>query len=168
MQDQPFNPWGTMTGQAGGWKKREVQSGTFVSLGDGEKDVKKVSGLLIAIPHNSMYPDKLDYVIVPKNGEELILSGSASLSRQINEKDIGKFIKCEFMEWAKSANGRYKVIEVNVFEGEPTDVMKQWPRYAEFHTAPKAKAPAKAEPADDFDDFGGSQQGTDDSDDLPF
>jgi hypothetical protein len=117
-------------------------------------------------PRDQGYPDKVNYELVQQDGEALLLSGSASLARQINEHDIGKFVKCEFTGWGKSANGKFKMIDVNVWEGEPSDVMKEWPRFAEFHS--KGKAPAKAvatAPTGD-DDFPGAL--ADEDDDLPF
>lgn len=148
------------------WAKREAVS-NLVILGDEDGHKKKVGGLLIGMPHDQMYPDKVNYEIVQKDGEAITLSGSASLSRQINSGDIGKFLKCEFTGWGKSGNGKFKIIDVNVWEGEPTADMKAWPRYAEF-SAPKKAAPAAraVTPADDFDDF--SRPPQDEADDLPF
>jgi hypothetical protein len=156
------------------WGKREAVT-NLVMLGDEEGHKKTVGGLLIGCPRDRMY-DKVNYQIVKQDGEEIILSGSSSLNRQINEGDIGKFIKCEFKGWGKSANGKFKDIEVNVWEGEPTEKMKAWPRYAEFATptqtqkkaaqnGAKAAVPAAA-PADDFADFPPALE--DDTDDLPF
>lgn len=145
------------------WGKREALTTNLVSLGDGEGDKRKVGGLLIATPKDRLYPNKTNYELVQKDGEVLTLSGSASLSRQITEQDVGKFIKCEFTGWDKSPNGKYKVIEVNVWEGEVSPEMKSWPRYAEFNG--NGKKPAATQPADD--DFGTSAL-KDDDDDLPF
>lgn len=151
------------------WNKREAVT-NLVILGDGEGHCKKVGGLLVATPNDSGYPDKINYVIVKKDGEEITLSGSASLARQLNERDVGKFIRCEFMGWGKSNNGKFKAIDVNVWEGEPDETMKKWPRFAEFATAAKRPTPAvakpAAQPADDFDDFPSNLGG--DEDDLPF
>lgn len=148
------------------WAKREAVT-NLVVLGDGEGHVKKIGGLLIGTPRDSMYPDKINYEIVKQDGETIILSGSASLGRQINEHDVGKFIKCEFTGWGRSGNGKFKIIDVNVWEGEHSEAMKAWPRYAEFcGPKPKAKATSPAQPADDFEDFVAAN-GADD-DDLPF
>ncbi len=150
------------------WSKREAVS-NMVFLGDDEGQKKKVGGLLIATPHDRMYPNKVNYELVQKDGEVVTLSGSASLSRQINEHDVGKFIKAEFTGWDKSANGKFRVIDVNVWEGEPTDDMKKWPRYAEFATptqAQKRNGASKPAPVED-DDFGGSGP-IEETDDLPF
>lgn len=148
------------------WSKREAVT-NLVILGDGEGNKKKVGGLLIGMPADSGYPDKRNYEIVQQDGEVIILSGSASLARQIHEADIGKFIKCEFTGWGKSPNGKFKAIDVNVWEDEPTDQMKKWPRYAEFTAKPKAQPVAAKKAADD--DFADFQQRVDDEDDdLPF
>lgn len=147
------------------WQKREPVT-NLVVLGDEEGNKKKVGGLLIGCPKDRMYPDKTNYELVQEDGEVAVLSGSASLRNQIGESDIGKFIKCEFTGWGKSANGKYKAIDVNIWEGEVTDArMKAWPRYAEF--APngngKKAAVTKKEVADTFD-----AEPVQDEDDLPF
>lgn len=151
------------------WNKREAVT-NLVILGDSPDNKKKVGGLLIGTPFDRMYPDKMNYVIVQQDGEEIVLSGSASLGRQLAESDIGKFVKCEFTGWGKSNNGKFKVIDVNVWEGEPNDAMKAWPRYGEFSAPTQATKRAAAKPGretpphDDFGDPGPS----DDNDDLPF
>lgn len=151
------------------WTKREAVT-NLVVLGDEEGNRKKVGGLLIGCPKDRMYPEKTNYELVQQDGEVQVLSGSASLRNQLGEADIGKFVKMEFTGWGRSANGKYKAIEVFVYDGEPTEAMKKWPRYAEFaHGNGKAKAvaPAKAAPkADDFEEFPGALQ--DEDDDLPF
>jgi hypothetical protein len=152
------------------WTKREAVT-NLVILGDSPDNKKKVGGLLIGCPFDRMYPDKMNYLIVQQDGEELVLSGSASLGRQLSDRDVGKFVKCEFNGWGKSANGKFKVIDVNVWEDEPNDAMKKWPRFAEFNAKPNGKPPiAKAIPvtpvADEFEDFPGANSDADD--DLPF
>lgn len=152
------------------WTKREAVTNLLV-LGDEEGNKRKAGGLLIGCPRDRMYPDKTNYELVQKDGEVLTLSGSASLRNQLGDADVGKFVKMEFTGWGKSPNGKYKVIEVFVFDGEPSEDMKKWPRYAELQDAlkPKKAAPngkAKAAPKDDFEEFPGSLQ--DDDDDLPF
>ncbi len=155
------------------WEKREAVT-NLVVLGDGDDHRKKIGGLLVATPRDRMYPDKVNYVIVQKDGEELVLSGSASLGRQIADADIGKFLKCEFTGWGKSANGKYKMIDVNVWEGQPSDDMKKWPRFAEFATPTQAQKKAATNGttkphANEDDDFGESLRPIDDvDDDLPF
>lgn len=151
------------------WAKREAVS-NLVVLGDDEGQKKKVGGLLVGMPRDQGYPDKVNYQLVQKDGEVALLSGSASLARQINEHDVGKFIKCEFQGWGRSGNGKFKVIEVNVWEGEPNDEMKAWPRFAEFQNGGKKQAPKAAPVAagkkDEFDGFPPPLEDTDD--DLPF
>lgn len=152
------------------WTKREAVT-NLVVLGDGDGNIRKIAGLLIGVPADKGYPDKVNYEIVKKDGEEVVLSGSASLARQINRDDIGKFIKCEFTGWGKSPNGKFKAIEVNVWEGEVDAAMKSWPRYAEFAATTQAQKKASAngakkavEPDDDFD----NAPLEDEDDDLPF
>lgn len=151
------------------WTKREPVT-NLVVLGDGDGDKKKVGGLLVGCPRDRMYPDKTNYELVQQDGEVQVLSGSASLRNQIGEADIGKFIKCEFTGWGKSANGKYKAIEVNIWEGPPTDVMKAWPRFAEFQNGGKVSgaktAKAAATSPADADESPDSLR--DEDDDLPF
>jgi len=163
------------------WAKREAVT-NLVVLGDDEGHKKKVGGLLIGVPRDRMYPDKLNYELVQQDGEVIVLSGSASIARQLNDDDIGKFVKCEFTGWGRSANGKFKVIDVNVWEGEPTPVMAAWPRYGEFKTftqaqkkqqakhegpPPKAVKPEDDGFGEDFDEVT-KNIGADQGDDLPF
>jgi hypothetical protein len=149
------------------WAKREAVT-NLVILGDGPDTKKKVGGLLVGTPFDRMYPDKMNYVIVQRDGEEIVLSGSASLGRQLSDRDIGKFVKCEFTGWGKSANGKFKIIEVNVWEGEANADMKAWPRYAEFNGKKPAPQPAAVAANDGAPDEGLPAALEDEDDDLPF
>lgn len=146
------------------WEKREPVTNLAV-LGDEEGNKKKVGGLLVGCPKDRMYPDKTNYELVQQDGEVLVLSGSASLRNQIGEADIGKFIKCEFTGWGRSANGKFKAIDVFVYDGEPTDVMKKWPRYGEIQKNGKPVAATKTAVETDEDLPGALEQ---EEDDLPF
>jgi hypothetical protein len=133
------------------WKKREAVT-DLVILGDDEGNVKKVGGLLAAVTQDKLYPANMNYELVQKNGESIVVAGSASLSRQISPtEDVGKFLKAEFMGWGNSRNGKFKEIDVLVWEDEPTDEMKKWPRWAELQ---KDGSPVADEPpiSDDPDD----------------
>lgn len=147
------------------WEKREPVT-NLVVLGDEEGNKKKAGGLLVGCPKDRMYPDKTNYELLQQDGEVQVLSGSASLRNQIGEADIGKFVKMEFTGWGKSPNGKYKAIEVFVFTGEPNDVMKAWPRFADFH-GKNGKPPVAAKTAVETDEtFPGALE--EDDDDLPF
>lgn len=146
------------------WEKREPVT-NLVVLGDEEGNKKKAGGLLIGCPKDRMYPEKTNYELLQQNGEVQVLSGSASLRNQIGESDIGKFVRVEFTGWGKSPNGKYKAIEVFVFNGEPNDVMKAWPRFAEFQKNGKPPVAQKAAVETD-DDFPGAL--VEEEDDLPF
>lgn len=150
------------------WAKREAVT-NLVILGEDEGNKKKVGGLLVGTPRDRMYPEKVNYELVQRNGDTLLLSGSASLARQLGEADIGKFVKCEFVGWGKSPNGKFKAIDVNVWEGEVTPEMKEWPRYGEFNGGAKPKPAAVAQPAqgggEEFDGFDDTAAG---DEDLPF
>ncbi len=137
------------------WSKREPVS-NLVVLGDDEGQVKKVGGLLASVKQDAQYPSRSNYELIQKDGESIMLAGSASIGRQLFPGDIGRFVKLTFMGWGSSKNGKFKEIEVNVFDGEPTDDMKKWPRYAELSRKPKGESadgdPGPTDTGDDFDD----------------
>jgi hypothetical protein len=159
-----------------GWQKRESVSSNLVTLGDDEGHVGKVGGLLASVRQdpNPKYKNPV-YELVQKDGSSVLLAGSASLSRQIFETDVGKFLRAEFVKWGQSPNGKFKEISVNIWEGEPNDAMKAWPRFKEFQGRINGPTPTVQKQAekvrDDFDDFASPPpqlaQGDDDSD-LPF
>jgi hypothetical protein len=158
-----------------GWKKQEVTTATYVSLGDDEDSVKTFGGLLLKLEQNATYPNKIDYVTVKKSGEVVKLSGSASLARQLGAAHVGQFFKADFVGWGKSANGKFKEIAVHLWDGDLTPEMQSWPMLAEARqnakgepkmsksVPPKPKAP---EPPDDFSDVPPALEH--DPDDLPF
>lgn len=150
------------------WEKREPVS-NLVVLGDGEGNVKRVGGLLFSVVADGKYPDRNNYRLVQQDGTVLTLAGSASLNNQIHAADVGRFVKCEFMGWGKSANGRFKDINVLVWTGEPNDAMKAWPKYDEAQKNADTKpAPAPA-PAPDYEDAVTPEElDSADPDDLPF
>jgi hypothetical protein len=149
------------------WGKREPTT-NLVILGDDEGCVQKAGGLLVRMIQDQQYPQRQNYELVQRNGDSIMLAGSASLSRQIFPGDVGKFLKAEFLGWGKSANGKFKQIEVNIWEGDPTEDMKKWPRFGETtKPAPeREKAKAKARD-DDFSDFPEAVD-EDDGSGLPF
>jgi hypothetical protein len=145
------------------WSKRDPVSNLII-LGDDEGQVRKVAGLLASVRQDQQYPARQNYELVQKDGESHWLAGSASLSRQLFPGDVGKFVKCVFTGWGKSANGKFKQIEVQVFDGEPTDEMKKWPRYTQVSKkaaadggTPPVGDPPEEVPVDEEED-----------DDLPF
>ena len=149
-----------------GWTKREPVS-NLVVLGDDEGQTKKVAGLLLKLTQDTMYPARNNYELVQKNGESITLAGCASLSRQIGVTDVGHFVKCEFKGWGHSANGKFKDIEVFIWNDEPTADMKAWPRWRESQALlepSKKTAPPKKDEA--FEDVPAALD--DESDDLPF
>jgi len=141
------------------WNKREPVT-NLVILGDDEGQVRKVGGLLASTKQDAAYPSRSNYELVQRNGDSIWLAGSASLGRQLSPHDVGKFVKAEFKGWGKAAQGKFKNIEVLVYEGEPTADMKQWPRWKELqhHNGGQAVPP----PVEDDDDS------LEDDDDLPF
>ena len=142
------------------WTKRDPVS-NLVVLGDDEGQARKASGLLASVKQDTMYPSRSNYELVQKNGESIWLAGSASIGRQLGPTDVGKFIKTEFKGWGKAAAGKFKDIEVLIFEGEPTAEMKAWPRWKELHQNGAQPTP----PPHRDEDF---TDGPDDGDDLPF
>jgi len=149
-----------------GWTKREPVS-NLVVFGDDEGQVKKAWGLLVQLTQDTMYPARNNYELVQKNGESITLAGCASLSRQIGVTDVGHFVKCEFKGWGHSANGKFKDIEVFIWNDEPTAEMKAWPRWRESQPSLEpAKKGAAVKKDEAFDDFPTKLDESDD--DLPF
>jgi hypothetical protein len=151
------------------WGKREVNE-NYVALGDDEGQVKKVGGILVRLVPNTMFDKKIDYEFVDKDGDLALLSGSASLSRQLSHADCGKFFKAEFEGWGKSANGKFKQIAVYVWDGEPTDGMKQWPGFGKYYGKAQQEngATKGAKKSDPLDEVPESLDHDDNDDDLPF
>lgn len=115
------------------WSKREAVSNLVILGDDAEKNQKKAGGLLASIARDATYTDNFNYELVQKDGSSILLAGNASINRMIHEKDIGKFVKAEFFGWGKTQKGaRFKQIEVQVWDGEPTPEMKKWPRWEEL------------------------------------
>lgn len=156
-----------------GFVKREVLD-NLVILGDDDGNVQKAGGILTRLIINTTFEKpKTDYEYVDKSGELKIIGGGATLARQISPSDVGKFFKMEFEGWGKSANGKFKKIAVYMWDGEPTEPMKAWPRFKEFYgksapTPVTANARQMAEKIrDDFDEMPAAlQDDTDES--LPF
>lgn len=147
------------------WKKRDPVS-NLVILGDDEGQVRMVGGLLAAVTQDQQYPSRSNYELIQKDGNSVVVAGSASLGRQIFPRDVGKFLKAQFLGWGKSANGKFKQIEVNVWDGEPTEDMRKWPHYGEFANEAKPRQEGKAAADEDFSDFPAALR--DEDDDLPF
>jgi hypothetical protein len=148
-----------------GWNKRESVNDNLVILGDDPtKNKRKASGLLASVKPDRAYPDNFNYELVQKDGTSITLAGSASINRMLHADDVGKFVKAEFTGWGSSPNGKFKQVEVEVYEGEATADMKKWPRWAELQNGNGKPAPTKA--SSDFEDFRGSLE--DEDDDLPF
>lgn len=148
-----------------GWSKREV-SANLVILGDAEGQVRKVGGLLAAVTPDPRYPDNRRYELVQKDATSKIVAGSASVNSQLGPGDVGKFVKLSFEGWGKSANGRFKTITVEVYEGEASGEMKSWPRFGELqdgHTPTRTAPVAAQEPP-----IPEQATGDDDLDSLPF
>jgi len=137
-----------------GWTKREVDT-NLVILGDGEGNVIKAAGLLAGITPDRRYPDNKRYELVQIDGTSRSVAGSASINSQLGTNDIGRFIKLTFMGWEKGGNGKYKKIDVEVYEGEPTPAMKNWPRYLEIQNKANGiePAPMPQQPAEDDSDL---------------
>jgi hypothetical protein len=157
-----------------GFTKREVLD-NLVILGNDEGNVQKAGGIMTRLVLNTQFDKpKTDYEFVDKNGELKVIGGGATLARQIGPDDVGKFFKMEFEGWGRSANGKFKKIAVYIWDGEPSETMKAWPRFQEFYgksaavplTANAQKAAAGAKQRDDFEDM--PEALDKDDDDLPF
>ncbi|KKK86228.1 hypothetical protein LCGC14_2765370, partial [marine sediment metagenome] len=72
-----------------------------------------------------------------------------TIDGKLNDSDIGKFVKMEFLGMATGNSGRkYKDIEVSVWDADLTDVMKEWPRVEEWYTAEDGVAAFEGESDD--------------------
>lgn len=142
------------------WTKREVNT-NLVILGDGEGNVRSAAGLLASVTRDPRYPDNRRYELVQKDGTSKSIAGSASINSQLGVDDVGKFVKLAFTGWGTSGNGKFKQIEVQVYEGAATEEMKKWPRYNEVHRNGQPKASLVAPPTPE-------QPVEDEDDDLPF
>ena len=146
-----------------GWAKRESVNEDLVILGDKPENKKKAAGLLASVKPDRQFPDNFNYELVQKDGSTITLAGSASINRTLSAADVGKFVRAEFMGWGASPNGKFKQIEVQVWEGEITEEMKKWPRWSELQNGSERPASVKRND-DDFE----SKVAADDDDDLPF
>lgn len=142
-----------------GWQKRD--SSNLIVIGDGEGQARKVGGLLASIAPDPRYPDNRRYELVQQDGTSKIVAGTTVVNNQIGIHDIGKFIKLSFEGWGSGGNGKFKNIDVQVFEGAPTDDMKKWPRFAELH----GRKASVAAPLDETPTPLGEES---DDDSLPF
>jgi hypothetical protein len=128
-----------------GWTKREVDK-DLVILGDGEGNVTRVSGLLASVTPDQRYPDNKRFALVQKDGSVKSVAGSAAINGQLYPSDVGKFVKLTFDGWGHSGNGKFKKINVEVYEGEATPEMQAWPRFKELQWKAAAAAGSKDEP----------------------
>lgn len=138
------------------WSKREVDS-NIVILGDGEGNVARVGGLLVSIRPDPRYSDNKRYELVQQDGTSKSVAGSAAINSQLGPADVGKFVKLAFAGWGSSGNGKFKKIEVQVWDGPPSPEMLKWPRYSELNGTKSNSDPGPAQPV-----------GDDSDDDLPF
>lgn len=137
-----------------GWTKREVEQ-NLVILGDGEGNVAKVSGLLASVKPDPRYPDNKRFELIDRDGTAKSVAGSAAINSQLGAQDIGRFVRLVFTGWGKSPNGRFKVIDVFVYDGDITDDMRKWPQWTELNSkngaanlSEKPSALADADPDD--------------------
>lgn len=133
------------------WKKRERDT-DLVILGDAEGHAQKTGGLLATIKPDPVYEKNKRYELVRQDGTSVEVAGCASINRSLSPNDVGKFVKMTFVGWGNSPNGKFKEIDVEVYEDEPTAEMKQWPRWAELQNGEQEKPPTGQMPEDDEDD----------------
>lgn len=115
------------------WSKRNT--GELLVLGDANGQVRKAGGLLVGVRKSSEY-DNFLFDFVKQNGDTVAVAGSTTINNVLGPRDIGKFVKIEFLGWGQGKSGRkFKDIDVQVWDGEPTDDMRAWPRYHEFQNS---------------------------------
>ena len=150
-----------------GFTKREPGSDLII-LGDDEGQAHRVGGLLASTRQDNMYPSRLNYELVQKSGDSVWVAGSASLGRQLGPADVGRFVKCTFEGWGKSANGKFKIIEVLVSDDNLPPELLRWPRYEEIQRKVKTAQPYGELPPLDETQRDVNELEEDDDDSLPF
>lgn len=108
------------------WEKREAVPSNLLILGDAAGQVKAASGVLVAIQRDRRYENNKNFTLVGKGGEERVVAGFTSLNGMLDASDVGKFVKIVFTGWGKGPNGKYKIVDVEVFSGTPTKEMMDW------------------------------------------
>jgi hypothetical protein len=89
---------------------RPYTEGRFVSLGEGDKKIPSVEGLLLGIEESHTYPGNLIYLLGTKT-EVLKVAGNTFLKDKI--KDVGALYRITFAGMARSKSGRmYKSFEI--------------------------------------------------------
>jgi len=156
-----------MTTPKGGWTRRDGAS-NLVVLGDGEGQVTKVQGLLANITPDPRFPDNKRFAVVQRDGTEVTVAGSAAINSAVGLQDVGKFLRLEFEGWQKGRNGQFKAIKVEVYDGEATDTMRQWPRWAELNSKEPRKQSRAAKPALAEPPIADPDPDEEEDDDLPF
>lgn len=159
------------------WNKRQVAQ-NLVILGDDEGHVRRAHGLLADVTPDPQYPNNRRYLLIGQAGAEKIVAGSTSLNLQVGPGDVGKFVKFSFVGWERGKRGRFKAMEVEVYDGPATKAMLDWlgpegtVRYKQLNgnaPRPLAAVPAGASVgAAAPEDFPPEPSGDDDLDDLPF
>jgi len=89
------------------WVKKE---GSVATLGDGEGQVKEVSGKLLKIEQSKKYENRKNYILEQPDGSTVTCFGSAFIDNRVSESDIGKTMKFEYAGMDKKT--RAKIIEV--------------------------------------------------------
>ncbi len=132
---------------SGGWKERESTDG--VGIGEEKGQRRKAGGLLVEIRYKVGKNKSTVYELIQQDGEGLQVWGSTTIDSKLNQSDIGKFVKLEYLGMAMGNSGRnYKDIRVSVWDADLTDTMREWPRVDEFYTT-KQGAVALSEEEDD-------------------
>jgi len=128
----------------------ELAASDAVGIGEKENQRTKAGGLLVRVEYDQG-PKKNSaiYELVQSDGTSLRVWGSAAIDRKLSVINIGKFIRLEFKKMSKNKDGTdFKAIKVEVFEGDLTDKMKEWPRVEEFYTANQGVDPIDGEEDD--------------------
>lgn len=109
-------------------KTREVQ-GTGIGTKDGQ--ITSFEGVLAGIQTDVGENHSTLYDFINANGEHVNIWGSTTIDSRIFASDIGNFGTITFLGMEKSKAGRtFKNIEVQWWDGEPDERVKNWPGYA--------------------------------------
>lgn len=128
----------------------ELQNSDAIGIGGDEGQRKTAGGLLVKIEYDQgKKKNSAVYELIQSDASSLRVWGSAAIDRKLSVATVGKFIRLKFVGIEQTSDGTdFKQIRVEVYDGELTDKMKEWPRVEEFYTATEGVEPMDGEEDD--------------------
>jgi hypothetical protein len=120
-----------------GWNDRSDNLPLVILGKDGHPT--KVAGLLVAITPDHKYKDNFRYIVRKKDGNDVAVTGSATVNGKLTTKDIGHFVALRFLGYELTKNGqRFKSIQVQVHDGVGlTPEQTSWPGWRDLNGTAK-------------------------------